>query len=187
MALFPVKCVVVPTDLSESSVAAVAAALELVSDSAQVHVLHVVLPSFFSPEGEWAPRPEGEAVGTVSRNELADFLQKHNFEGVTQAIEVGDPASTVATYAKKHNADLIVIPSHGYHGIKRMIMGSVAEQIIRRSECACARFTQNLTASCDRIDVLRRRFPDPAFVCPVECSTRCLSDRGLSYRGSRPT
>jgi len=137
MALFPVKCVVVPIDVSESSVAAVAAALELVSDSAQVHVLHVVLPSStFSPEGEWAPLREGEVVGTVSRTELADYLERHHIEGVTQAIEVGDPASTVAAYAKKHRADLIVIPSHGYHGIKRMIMGSVAEQIIRHCECA---------------------------------------------------
>jgi nucleotide-binding universal stress UspA family protein len=137
MPLFPVKCIVVPIDFSDSSVTAVAAALELVSDSAQVHVLHVVLPSStFSPEGEWAPLQKGEIVGTVSRTELADYLARNHLEGTTQAIEVGDPASTVAAYAKEHRADLIVIPSHGYHGIKRMIMGSVAEQIIRHSECA---------------------------------------------------
>jgi nucleotide-binding universal stress UspA family protein len=137
MPLFPVKCIVVPIDFSESSVTAVAAALELVSDSAEVHVLHVVLPSStFSPEGEWAPLQEGEVVGRVSRTELADYLDQHNLKGVTQAIEFGDPASTVAAYAKKHHADLVVIPSHGYHGIKRMIMGSVAEQIIRHCECA---------------------------------------------------
>ena len=137
MPLFPVKCIVVPIDFSESSAAAVAAALELVSDSAQVHVLHVVLPSStFSPEGEWAPLRQGEVVGTVSRTELADFLDCHHLAGTTQAIEFGDPASSVATYAKKHHADLIVIPSHGYHGIQRMIMGSVAEQIIRHCECA---------------------------------------------------
>ncbi len=137
MSLFPVKCVVVPIDLSESSVAAVAAAMELVSDAADVHVLHVVLPSSnFSPEGEWAPLREGEVVGTISRKELADYLEQHHFKGVTQAIELGDPASTVVAYARKQRADMIVIPSHGYHGIKRMILGSVAEQIIRHSDCA---------------------------------------------------
>jgi len=137
MPLFPVKCVVVPIDLSESSVAALAAAIELVSDPADVHVLHVVLPSSnFSPEGEWAPLREGEVVGTISRKELADFLERHHFDGLTQAIEFGDPASTVAAYARKHHADMIVIPSHGYHGIKRMVLGSVAEQIIRHCDCA---------------------------------------------------
>jgi nucleotide-binding universal stress UspA family protein len=135
--VFPVKCVVVPIDFSESSAAAVVTALELVSKPADVHVLHAVLPSStFSPTGEWAPLRQGEVVGTVSRNELAAYLEKHNFSGVTQAIEVGDPASIVAAYARKHEADLIVVPSHGYHGVKRMVMGSVAEQIIRHCECA---------------------------------------------------
>jgi nucleotide-binding universal stress UspA family protein len=135
--VFPLKCVVVPIDFSEPSAAAVATALELVSKPADVHALHAVLPSStFSPTGEWAPLREGEVVGTLSRKELADYLDQHHFEGLTQAIEVGDPASVVAAYARKHAADLIVVPSHGYHGIKRMIVGSVAEQIIRHCECA---------------------------------------------------
>jgi nucleotide-binding universal stress UspA family protein len=133
----PLKCVVVPIDLSESSVAAVAAALELVSSPANVHVLHVVLPSStFSPEGEWAPLRPGEVVGTLSHKELEEFLERHQFERVTPAIEFGDPASMVAAYARKHHADMIVIPSHGYHGLKRMVLGSVAEQIIRHCDCA---------------------------------------------------
>ena len=135
--MFPVKCVVVPIDFSESSAAAVATALGLVSNPADVHVLHAVLPSStFSPTGEWAPLREGEVVGTVSEHELAAFLGKHDFSGVTQATEFGDPGSIVVAYARKHHADLIVVPSHGYHGIKRMIMGSVAEQILRHCECA---------------------------------------------------
>jgi nucleotide-binding universal stress UspA family protein len=134
------KCVVVPidlSDLSESSAAAVAAALELVLHPADVHVLHVFLPSSsFSPEGEWAPLQPGEVLGSASRTQLADYLQQHHFEGVTQAVQFGDPATAVADYSQKQNADLIVIPSHGYHGIKRMMLGSVAEQLIRHCDCA---------------------------------------------------
>jgi nucleotide-binding universal stress UspA family protein len=137
VSMFPVKCVVVPIDFSGSSVAAVATALELVLNPADVHVLHAVLPSSTtSPTGEWAPLREGEVVGTASQLELAAYLEKHHFGGVTQATDVGDPASIVAAYARKHQAGLIVVPSHGYHGIKRMFMGSVAEQIIRHCECA---------------------------------------------------
>lgn len=137
MPLFPMKCVVVPIDLSESSAAAVAAALELVSQPGDVHVLHVVLPSSsFSPEGEWAPLGEGETVGSASRQRLADYLQQHHFAGVTQDVRFGDPGTAVADYAQKQSADLIVIPSHGYHGFKRMMLGSVAEHLIRHCDCA---------------------------------------------------
>lgn len=137
MPFFPVKCVVVPIDFSESSVAAVETALEVVAEPADVHVLHVVLPSSnFSPEGEWAPLHEGEAVETIPRKELLDYLEQRRFDGVTPAIEFGDPASTIVAYAREHNANLIVIPSHGHHGLKRLVRGSVAEQILRHCECA---------------------------------------------------
>src|ERR1700683_5695067 len=137
MPLFPMKCVVVPIDLTESSAVAWRAAIELVSDPADTHVLNVVLPSStFSPEGEWAPLQPGEVVGSTSRRRLADYVKQHHFNGVTQVVLVGDPGTEVANYARKQDADLIVIPSHGYHGIKRMMLGSVAEQLIRHCDCA---------------------------------------------------
>jgi nucleotide-binding universal stress UspA family protein len=135
--VFPVQCIVAPVDFSESSVAAVATALELASAPAGVHVLHVVLPtSSSSPTGEWAPLKEGEVTGTQPREELFNFLERNHFAGVTAAVEFGDPASVVAAYAQKHHADLIVLAAHGYHGLQRMIHGSTTERIIRHCECA---------------------------------------------------
>ena len=135
--VFPVKCIVAPVDFSDSSVAAIATALELVSTPAGVHALHVVLPtSSFSPTGEWAPLKEGEITGTQPREELLIFLERNHFSGVTAAIEFGDPASVVTAYARKHQADLIVLAAHGYHGLQRVIHGSTAERIIRHCECA---------------------------------------------------
>lgn len=135
--VFPVNCIVAPVDFSDSSVAAIATALELVATPAGVHALHVVLPtSSSSPTGEWAPLRQGEVTGTQPREELFNFLEQNHFSGVTAAIEFGDPASVVAAYAQKHHADLIVLAAHGYHGLQRMIHGSTAERIIRH--CACA-------------------------------------------------
>ena len=137
MALFPAKCVVVPIDFSESSPAAIAAALELVSDPAHVHVLHVVVPStHFSSQGEWGPLKEGETRDSASRKELADYLHHQQIAGVTEVVRSGEPSFEVADYAKKQNADLVVIPSHRYHGIKRLVLGSVAEHVIGHTECA---------------------------------------------------
>ena len=90
----------------------------------------------FRRQANGLPLREGEVVGNRLAERACRLSGKAQFSGVTQAIEVGDPASVVAAYARKHQADLIVVPSHGYHGIKRMVMGSVAEQIIRHCECA---------------------------------------------------
>jgi nucleotide-binding universal stress UspA family protein len=47
----------------------------------------------------------------------------------------GDPAHAVVRLAKDENVDMIVIGTHGRTGLSRMLMGSVAEAIVRRAEC----------------------------------------------------
>lgn len=137
MTRFPMKCVVVPIDFSESTSAGIATALQLVAKPADVHVLYSVVPSStFSPAGEWAPLPPGEHLGDDARQRLADYLREHHFDGVTMHIEFGDPGTAIADYALKQHADLIVISSHGYHGFKRIALGSVTESLIRHCQCA---------------------------------------------------
>ena len=63
------------------------------------------------------------------------FLNENNLTGLTMLTRVGDPGTEIAEYAKSINADLIVIPSHGYHGIKRALLGSVAERVLRHAHC----------------------------------------------------
>ena len=58
------------------------------------------------------------------------------FEGVTVEVRFGNPGIEVAEFAEKTGADLIVLPSHGYHGVKRFVLGSVAERIIRHATCS---------------------------------------------------
>ncbi len=135
--MFPLKCVVVPVDLSEASGVAIATALQLVAKPADVHVLYVEYPSrAFSPAGEWGPLPPGEHLGDDAQALLAAYLCKHNFEGVTTHVEIGDPGTAIAEYAKQHEAGLIVIASHGYHGFKRLVHGSDTESLIRHGDCA---------------------------------------------------
>ena len=50
-------------------------------------------------------------------------------------VEIGDPGHRIADVAAKLGADLIVMPSHGRTGIERMLIGSVAERVLRLAHC----------------------------------------------------
>jgi nucleotide-binding universal stress UspA family protein len=135
MSWFPKKTVVVPVDFAESSADAISTALELVSNPAGVHVMHVLLPlDYMSPGMVFDTGSEKSRMEATTKY-CAEFLKKHGFTGVQSTICLGDPGHEVTEYATKVKADLIVIPSHGYHGVKRLVLGSVAEKVIRHADC----------------------------------------------------
>jgi nucleotide-binding universal stress UspA family protein len=130
------KPVVVPTDFSDASLKAIGRALDLVSDRALVKVLHV------------SPIPAGGEFGSVwasitsddilrgANEQFAKAVEKHPaLKGVEFKALIGDPGLVVTDYAKEIGAELIVIPSHGRTGISRLLLGSVAERVIRYASC----------------------------------------------------
>lgn len=136
MAWLPKKKVVVPVDLSPGSVDTLATALELAGSAGQVRAIHVLVPlDAISP---------GVMFGTVTdrdrekqvRQAFAELAAKHNLPGIDLTVRPGDPGLEITDFARHENADLIVIPSHGYHGMKRVVLGSVAERVIRHAACA---------------------------------------------------
>jgi nucleotide-binding universal stress UspA family protein len=73
---------------------------------------------------------------TENINEHFDELKKLlGTPDLGTEVRVGNPGLQITEYAKELEADLIVIPSHGYHGFKRMVLGSVAERVIRLATC----------------------------------------------------
>jgi nucleotide-binding universal stress UspA family protein len=65
----------------------------------------------------------------------ADSLKKKGFK-VETAVRRGDPRSEIVDEAKKWKADLIVMGSHGYTGIKRLLLGSVASSVVIHAPCS---------------------------------------------------
>jgi nucleotide-binding universal stress UspA family protein len=63
------------------------------------------------------------------------LLSKAGYKTQT-AVEEGDPKSKIIDHAKKWNADLIVMGSHGRKGINRFLVGSVAETVSRHASCS---------------------------------------------------
>jgi nucleotide-binding universal stress UspA family protein len=135
MSWIPKKTVVLPIDFSESAANAIATALELVASPADLHVVHVLLPlDYMSPGMVFASINEETRIEATQKH-CAEFLERHGAAGARIVIQLGDPGLSVTEYARSVNSDLIVISSHGYHGVKRFVLGSVAERVIRHASC----------------------------------------------------
>jgi nucleotide-binding universal stress UspA family protein len=128
--------IVVPVDFSGEEVGAIRAALDLAGgDADRVQAVHVLPPLDFA-----APGVVFDDVTIESRRKAVDeafekLRGEHGWEGVGFEIRLGHPGNEVPDYAETLNAGLIVVPSHGYHGVKRFLLGSIAERIIRLATC----------------------------------------------------
>ena len=135
MPWFPKQTVVVPVDFSDESIAAVDTALELVADPSHVHVIHV-LPIITDYEAGliWSTISDETRV-EHAQLALRERLAGAKYENIRIAVTFGDAGSEIAAFAEDKKADLIVIPSHGRTGLKRWLIGSVAERVVRLAHC----------------------------------------------------
>jgi nucleotide-binding universal stress UspA family protein len=135
MAYFPKKLVVVPVDFSQESLEAVAVGRQLVDAPEHLHVIHVLIDITPLEAGEvWGvidPQARIEQAQRLLREKLAD----PQYQGVHTAVLMGEPAHGIANYAQEKQAELIVIPSHGRTGLTRLLIGSVAERVVRLAHC----------------------------------------------------
>lgn len=128
----PREHILVPIDFSESSPEALATACEITDDPTQIHAMCVVE----LPEYARVIRDELVTISDVRnhhRKALERYLSEHGHATIQSHVEDGDPGMAIVKYAEKIRADLIVIPSHGRHGLRRMLLGSTTERVIRHS------------------------------------------------------
>lgn len=136
MSFMPVTRVVVPLDFSGESEQALDVALELAGGPGNVHVIHVMTELHPGTPGAVFGDMDDLTRAAAVKEALQKQLVEHDAVGVTLAVRVGNPGLEVADYAEEVGATLIVIPSHGYHGVKRLVLGSTAERVIRHAHCA---------------------------------------------------
>jgi nucleotide-binding universal stress UspA family protein len=135
MPWLPKQNVVAPVDFSEQSFNAVDQALELVASPTALHLIHVlpvVIPA--DPGVVWTSIDD-ESRRRHARKALEERLSAPKYQGVQIQIELGDPGHEIAAYAERIKADLIVVPSHGRTGLTRLLIGSVAERVVRLAHC----------------------------------------------------
>ena len=135
--------ILVPTDFSEPSDAALAYARVLAEKfGASLHVLHV----FESPFVAGAVSPEvfvddSPAVQAQLLEEAKNRLQhrvsaadRANYAATTEIVG-GHSARAIVDYAIERKMDLIVMGTHGRSGVAHLLMGSVAEKVVRTAPC----------------------------------------------------
>lgn len=134
------KKIVFPTDFSSSSDAALAYATSLARDTgATLYIVHVEEPPLAYGGGEMY-------YGIPEPNTAALLKMLHAVKPTDAAVPcehrllAGDPAGAVVEFADNENADLIVMGTHGRTGLGRLLMGSVAEAIVRRATCPVLTF-----------------------------------------------
>jgi nucleotide-binding universal stress UspA family protein len=135
MSWLPKNCVVVPVDFSDQSIAALDEARQLVESPTRLHVVHVLpVLSSVEPGMIWDTIDDG-ARRDHAEQALRERLADPKWEGVELAVRIGDPASEIVDFASGVGADIIVLPSHGRTGLTHLLIGSVAERVIRLAKC----------------------------------------------------
>jgi nucleotide-binding universal stress UspA family protein len=132
------KTILVATDLSDSGQPAVQHALALAGVfNASLRVLHVVSEPLHEPWSGFVPAKcfveTVERLQSEARHQL-EALVPHDDRIVVAAVW-GDASDQILKYARSHHVDLVVCGTHGRRGWNRVVMGSVAERVLRLAPC----------------------------------------------------
>ena len=134
--------IVVPTDFSSASQKAFGYAREMASrHEAEVLLVHVMelpqYPTLFEGTALVVP-PVDEELRNQLQKQLdaaaAEEFGKHGI-GVRTSLREGPPTQELLTCVEEEKADLVVIATHGYTGLRHMLLGSTTEQIVRLACC----------------------------------------------------
>ena len=140
--MIEIKSILAPTDFSAHSEQAVRYAARLAERlGAELHLLHVlseilpagpdpllmpVMPAQFYKENEDRARETLSSLLDPSWGQPA---------AVVSAVKWGSPVESIVTYADDHRIELITIATHGRTGLSHVLLGSVAERIVREAPC----------------------------------------------------
>jgi nucleotide-binding universal stress UspA family protein len=140
--MISLKTVLVPTDFSEASGSALTYGKAMAGAfGASLHLVHVMedlMAHAWAAEVYVASMPQlRDEIEKESRQRLATVFtdeERRQYRVVT-ALLAGNPFLEIIRYAKAHDVDLIVMGTHGRGAIAHMLLGSVAEKVVRKSPC----------------------------------------------------
>ena len=138
------QTIVVATDFSESSLAALETAYDLASQGGRtVYLVHVMEPYLVTGDPTAMLHPSVEKTYQEARERLDALIPEDWFDEEqaktlvvkSSVLTASSPAQAISRFAQGKNADLIIVGTHGRKGLTRMLMGSTAESLLRRSPC----------------------------------------------------
>ena len=155
--MIALKSILVPTDFSETSMVAVRYGVALARVfNAQLSLLHVLHEGFGVEVA--APLSLGllGAAQDEARERLGQLLTEQEREELRSetVLREGVPDAEIVRYAGERNIDLIVLGTHGHSGLAHLLMGGVAEKVVRKAPCP----------------VLTVRHPEHEFIVPDDAA-----------------
>jgi nucleotide-binding universal stress UspA family protein len=139
---FTIKKILVPVDFSSCSREGLRYAIPFANEfGAKIFLLHATyLGYIYSTESTAIYDIPGlqEAARKNAERKMRDFVRSMNFGAVKfeTAFTEGSPGLDICGFAKDNDVDLIITSTHGFTGLKHMLMGSVAEQVVRHAPCS---------------------------------------------------
>ena len=142
--MIALKNILVATDFGAASDAALRYGRELARRfGATLHVLHVAEHLAISSVGAdgfvaMAPQQLQDEIEDTARVRLMEALKDSSRSGlVTRPVVMtaSSPAPVIIDYAKRHDIDVIVIGTHGRGALAHLLMGSIAERVVRTASC----------------------------------------------------
>jgi universal stress protein A len=133
--------ILAPTDFSDLSKQGLKSALELAQVyGAKLSLIHVVEPPPYPVEGIVPSHLGATLLDDLERqasHELAQMLPvtQGGTVDVARRVVVGIPYRKIVEVAEEEKADLLVMTTHGRTGLSHLVMGSVAEKIVRTAPC----------------------------------------------------
>jgi nucleotide-binding universal stress UspA family protein len=136
------RMVVVGTDFSSSAERALERAIELASPGAQIDVVHcaAMQPAVYGGFGvvEALPVELRQALAEDFEIQGEQLLARKHRDGISLAFHVSSdqPGPGLAHWAETRSCDLLAVGTHGRRGLRRLLLGSVAESMLKRTPCS---------------------------------------------------
>ena len=136
-----IKKILVPVDFSENSVKILQSAVAFAGRlQATLDVVFVVqsfedYSGFFVPHMPIAQFEEEMIQGAEKKME--SYIEENVKRGDVNEAKVlsGDVAEEIISYAKEQGVDMIIMGTHGYKGLEKVLFGSVAEKVVKTAPC----------------------------------------------------
>lgn len=137
--MIELRNLLLPVDFSEPSLKATEYAVTLARRfAATLHLLHVIEdPVVYLPMFESYPLPTREQFETYAQDRLENWIPDADCEGlkIERLWRHGKPHIEIIDYAEDSRIDLIVIGTHGRGVAAHLLLGSVAEKVVRKAPC----------------------------------------------------
>lgn len=129
--------ILVPTDFSINSTAAIDYACEIAKDSgATIHLLHCIeiVQTMFN-RGPGGPKVNQDALNNANKEfkKIIEVFGTENLK-IVEILKIGNPYDQILNYTKDSRIDLIVLATHGSGKLAGSVMGPVAEKVTRYSD-----------------------------------------------------